>query len=91
MSKEEVLKEKEELGKLTQLLINQTQAIGQYEMGNRKRIQDCISKSANTALQNIEEIVTERNDRSLKQIITKITETCEGMNSMIEIFRAEKK
>jgi hypothetical protein len=69
-----LVKEKEELVKLTQLLINQTKEIGQYENGIRKRIQDCIRESANVAADHIEKLIVEKTIKSTEEFTKNITE-----------------
>lgn len=56
-----MIKEKEELARLVQLLVSQTKEIGQYEQGIRKRIQDCIKDAADVALQSIELKMVDKN------------------------------
>jgi len=85
-----LVREKEELGKLTQLLINQTKEVGQYEAGIRKRIQDCIKESANEAMNSIEKSISEKSNHSIEQSISKIAQICKSMDLTIEAFRAEK-
>jgi hypothetical protein len=78
-----LVREKEELGKLTLLLINQTKEIGQYENGIRKRIQDCIKESANQAVSQTAQFISEKNNQSIAQI-------CQSMKETIDLYRNEK-
>jgi hypothetical protein len=81
-----IIKEKEELSKLTHLLINQTKEIGQYETGIRKRIQDSIKESANVAMQEIGISVADKSG----QAIHKIDKSCASIEDVINRFRCEK-
>jgi len=67
-----LVREKEELGKLTQLLITQTKEIGQYENGIRKRIQDSIKESSQAAMDTIKQSIVEKSSQLIEQTITKI-------------------
>jgi predicted PurR-regulated permease PerM len=68
-----VIKDKEELGRLIQLLITQTKEVGQYEQGIRKRIQDCIQSSSQAAMEKIEKSVTDKNSEVIEKLQQTIT------------------
>jgi hypothetical protein len=78
-----ILKEKEELVRLVQLLVSQTKEIGQYENGIRKRIQDCIKESAEIAMQSIEKMLTEKNNNAIEQLIHKFNQNCTAIETII--------
>lgn len=86
-----IIKEKEELGKLTHLLVNQTKEIGQYETGIRKRIQDCIKDSSDVAIQEIEKSVADKSSQAVAQLLHKIDNSFASMENVINHFRREKR
>jgi hypothetical protein len=85
-----ILKEKEELVRMVQLLVSQTKEIGQYENGIRKRIQDCIKESAETAMQSIEETLTKQGSNSIKQLTHKFDQNCTAIETIMNRSYGEK-
>lgn len=63
-----MIKEKEELVRLVQLLVAQTKEVGQYEQGIRKRIQDCIKDASEAAMQSIEQKMIEKSGQSIERL-----------------------
>jgi hypothetical protein len=86
-----IVKEKEEMNRLVQLLVSQTKEVGQYENGIRKRIQDCIKESANAAMNNIEKSIAEKFGKSNEEFINKNMQISQLIESVIEEFHAERK
>jgi hypothetical protein len=86
-----IVKEKEEMNRLVQLLVSQTKEVGQYENGIRKRIQDCIKESANAAMNNIEQSIVEKASKSNEEFINKTMQISQSIESSIKEFHAEKK
>jgi hypothetical protein len=85
-----MMKEREGLVKLTQLLIHQTKEIGQYENGIRKRIQDCIKESSHLAMEKIERSISEKSNQSIEESVSKINQTCQSVEKMLEANYREK-
>jgi hypothetical protein len=85
-----IIKEKEELSKLTHLLVNQTKEIGQYETGIRKRIQDCIKDSSEVAIREIEKSVADKSSQAVAQLLHKIDNSFASIEDLIKHFRHEK-
>jgi len=86
-----LIQEKEALGNLTQLLINQTREIGQYEAGIRKRIQDCIKESADNQMKQIADSVVDKTSQIIENSHVKMAQICQSMEAMLTDFRTEKK
>jgi len=84
------IKEKEELTRLIQLLIGQTKELGKYEEGIRKRIQETIQQSTNTATKNIEEIVTTHANQVLNQSISKLDSIVKDLNVTHDRVKSSK-
>src|SRR6476659_6154282 len=86
-----LIQEKEALGNLTQLLINQTREIGQYEAGIRKRIQDCIKESADNQMKQIADSVVDKTSQIIENSHVKMAHICQSMDAVLTDFRTEKK
>lgn len=65
--RQSMIKEKEELVRLVQLLVAQTKEVGQYEQVIRKLIQECIKEAADAAVQSIELKMTDTNSSLVEQ------------------------
>lgn len=83
-----LIKEKEELGKLSELLISQTKVIGQYEAGIRKRIQDCIKDSSETAIKNIEDAIKEKALQNIDDATTAIKHQFQAVENRVSPINA---
>jgi len=88
--RQQILKEKEELVKLVQLLVSQTKEIGQYENGIRKRIQDCIIESAKVAMQSVEKTLADKSSNVIEQVMQKADQNCVAMEAAINRFHGER-
>lgn len=85
-----LVKEKDEIGKLVQMLIKQTKEVGQYEAGIRKRIQDEIHQSSEAAFERAMIAIIENNNKALEKTINKLNDICKKTEVMIEGHRNEK-
>lgn len=85
-----IIKEREEINRLVQVLVGQTKEIGQYENGIRKRIQDCIRDSAEKSMEKIEKGVTEKSAQSMDKIFEKIKDVCKAIEEVVSLYRIEK-
>lgn len=83
-------KEKEEFGKLSQLLVNQIKEIGKIETTIRKSTQDGIQISANLAMDRIAESFMKNGHDSIEKIIDKIEKRHQLIEAMIDTFQRKK-
>jgi RNA processing factor Prp31 len=79
-----MLKEKEELTRLVQLLVNQTKEIGQYENGIRKRIQDCIKDASKTAMQSVEQKMIEKRTQTVVEMHQTVDRCCQDIQVLFK-------
>lgn len=86
-----LIQEKEALGNLTQLLVNQTREIGQYEAGIRKRIQHCIKESADIQMQQIADSVVDKTTHIIESSHVKMEQICQSMEATLTDLRTDKK
>lgn len=85
-----LLREKEELGNLVNLLIGQTKAIAKFEQSIRDGIQTSIDEASVKALHSIEHAVIEKSRDAVDRALSNIDERMASMQALVDTLQKHK-